>query len=170
MRCFLPVVLGLLIACCTPGTVPSSASPAFVLAATHENAGRYLFLIGGCNDCHTAGWTASNGKVPEAEWGLGNPVGFRGPWGTSYPPNLRLAASQLTETQWVLLFRHGQGLLPMPWMNYRAMPEADLVALQRFLRSLGARGKPAPDALPPGTEPATPYVDLTPRKPAAEAR
>ena len=27
-------------------------------------------------------------------------VGFRGPWGTSYPGNLRLDAANLTEAQW----------------------------------------------------------------------
>jgi mono/diheme cytochrome c family protein len=52
--------------------------------------GRYIALIGGCNDCHTAGFPQKGGEVPEAEWLLGNPVGFRGPWGTTYPTNLRL--------------------------------------------------------------------------------
>jgi hypothetical protein len=60
----------------------------------------------------------------------------------------------------------GAGLPPMPWPNYRTMNESDLGALQRFLRSLGARGAPAPAPLPPGKEPSTPYVDLTPKMPA----
>ena len=168
MERFLLAAPLLLLAACNSDTAATPASSAFVLAATHEDAGRYLFLVGGCNDCHTAGWAESNGALPETEWGLGNPVGFRGPWGTTYPENLRLSANDHDERQWVELFRQSQGLPPMPWMNYRAMPEADLLALQRFLRGLGPRGKHMPDPLPPGREPATPYVDLTPKTPAAK--
>ncbi len=61
------------------------APPASVQAATSEEAGRYIFTIGGCNDCHTVGWAESGGKLPEKEWGLGNPVGYRGPWRCSLP-------------------------------------------------------------------------------------
>ena len=44
--------------------------------------GRYLSLVGGCNDCHTSGFAPSGGKVPEDKWLLGEGVlGFRGPWG-----------------------------------------------------------------------------------------
>jgi hypothetical protein len=160
----LPIVL--LTACGGRGSVPPPSSP-FVQAATPEAAGHYLFLFAGCNDCHTPGWTESNGKVPEAEWGVGNTVGFRGPWGTSYPENLRLAAAETGEREWVDTFRKGEGLPPMPWMNYHTMPEPDLLAIQRFLRSLGKRGERAPVALPPGKEPTTPYIDLVPKKPSA---
>src|SRR5580765_696241 len=45
--------------------------------------GRYLTIVGGCNDCHTAGYAPSGGQVPETQWLLGDgTVGFRGPWGT----------------------------------------------------------------------------------------
>jgi hypothetical protein len=117
--------------------------------------------MGGCNDCHTPGWAESNGKLPDTEWGVGSGVGYRGPWGTTYPMNLRLSAREKTEQAWVQLFREGAGLPPMPWQNYRDAPEQDLLAIQRFLRSLGARGKPAPEAVPPGQAPKTPYIDMT---------
>jgi hypothetical protein len=152
-------------ACTTDGEAPP-ATPTFVQAQAPEEAGHYLFLVGGCNDCHTSGWQASDGKLPETEWALGSTTGFRGPWGTSYAANLRLAAAELTERQWVLLFRQSSGAPPMPWMNYRSMSEGDLVAVQRFLKRLGSRDSPALDLVPPGQEPATPYVDLTPRAPA----
>jgi hypothetical protein len=151
-------------AACTSDAEPP-ASPAFIQAATAEEAGRYFFLIGGCNDCHTMGWAESKGKLPETEWALGNAVGFKGPWGTSYPANLRLSAAQSTERQWVQMFRQSAGLPPMPWQNYHGTPDADLVAIQRFLHSLGPRGKPAPEPLPPGKEPTSAYIDLTPRTP-----
>lgn len=150
-------------------TATERAPAAFVQAATSAEAGRYLFMVGGCNDCHTVGWDQSDGKLPETEWALGKPVGFRGPWGTTYPENLRLSAAEHTEQQWVQMFRQGAGLPPMPWENYRDMAESDLVALQAFLRSLGARGAHVPASLPPGQEPSTVYVDMTQKMPAPSA-
>lgn len=143
------------------------AGPPHIQAATPEEAGRYFFLIGGCNDCHTVGWAESNGKLPEAEWALGNPMGNHGPWGTTYAPNLRLAVKEMDERKWVELFRKGEGSPPMPWQNYRAVPEADLIALHRFLTRLGPRGKQVPDMIPPGKPPVGPYIDFTPKQPPA---
>jgi len=34
-------------------------------------------------------------------WLTGDILGWRGPWGTTYPANLRLLASQITEDEWV---------------------------------------------------------------------
>src|SRR5258708_15062909 len=52
--------------------------------------GRYLVKISGCNDCHTAGYAAAGGEIPESQWLLGNTLGWRGPWGTKDPAHLRL--------------------------------------------------------------------------------
>jgi mono/diheme cytochrome c family protein len=127
--------------------------------------GRYIAIIGGCNDCHTAGYPQKGGQIPESEWMLGNPVGFRGPWGTSYPTNLRLNLSKMTEAQWVAYARKLQVRPPMPWFNLNKMNEADLRAFYHFVKSLGAAGKPAPDALPPNAEPKTPFVVFVPQAP-----
>ncbi len=75
--------------------------------------GRYLVTIGGCNDCHTAGYPESGGKVPEEEWLTGVPVGFQGPWGTSYPANLRRVVSGMSEAEWVVHARK-ERMPPMP--------------------------------------------------------
>jgi mono/diheme cytochrome c family protein len=157
-------VLALFAACVAGGEEPRGA-PVSIHGATPEEVGRYFFLIGGCNDCHTPGWAESKGKLPEAEWAMGSAVGFRGPWGVSYPDNLRLVAQALTEQQWVDLFRRGEGPPPMPWQNYHTASTADLAGVYRFLRSLGPHGKPAPGDLPPGKEPTTAYIDLAPRRP-----
>jgi hypothetical protein len=154
-----------LLAACATGGEEAKVTPVSIQAATPEEAGRYFFLIGGCNDCHTPGWAESNGRLPEAEWAVGGSIGYRGPWGVSYPDNLRLAAQALTEQQWVDLFRKGEGSPPMPWQNYRNAPTADLAGIYRFLRSLGPRAKPAPGDLPPGKEPTTTYIDLAPHRP-----
>src|SRR5215203_3520051 len=67
--------------------MPPSAGPA-VAAASMEQAGEYLTIVGGCNDCHTQGWAETQGKIPPADRLAGFNVGFRGPWGTSYGKNL----------------------------------------------------------------------------------
>jgi mono/diheme cytochrome c family protein len=125
--------------------------------------GRYVAVIGGCNDCHTAGFPQKGGQVPEAEWLLGSPVGFRGPWGTSYPTNLRITLSKMSETQWVAYARTLQARPPMPWFNLNKMSEADMRAFYHFVKSLGAPGKPAPAGLPPEAEPKTPFIVFVPQ-------
>ena len=127
--------------------------------------GRYIALIGGCNDCHAAGFPQKGGEVPEAEWLLGNPVGFRGPWGTTYPTNLRITLSKLSETRWVAYAKKLQTRPPMPWFNLNKMSEADLRAFYHFVKGLGAPGKPAPDFVPPNAEPKTPYIVFVPKAP-----
>ena len=67
--------------------------------------GRYLVKIAGCNDCHTPGYSMSEGKTPEELWLIGDAFGWRGPWGTTYASNLRNLISGLTEQQWVSLAR-----------------------------------------------------------------
>ena len=59
--------------------------------------GHYLLVVAGCNDCHTPGWPESGGKVKPEDWLTGSPVGFSGPWGTTYPANLRRVIGSMDE-------------------------------------------------------------------------
>lgn len=121
--------------------------------------GRYLLKIAGCNDCHTPGYMQSGGKVDEKQWLTGGgQLGWRGPWGTTYPANLRLYMQKLTEDQWVKLAHTAEFRPPMPWFALHDMTTQDLRAIYRFTRYLGAAGEPAPAYLPPGQEPQGPYV------------
>ena len=140
------------------------AAPAFAQQGDIAR-GRYVAVIGGCNDCHTPGYPQKGGQVPESEWLTGVPVGFRGPWGTSYPTNLRLRVYGMTESQWVAYAKKLETRPPMPWFNVRAMSEVDLRAFYKFVKSLGAAGKPAPDYVPPSAEPNTPYIVFVPKAP-----
>lgn len=122
--------------------------------------GRYLVLLGGCNDCHTAGFALSAGKVPEAHWLTGDQLGWRGPWGTTYASNLRLAFQKMSEDEWVRLARTAQFRPPMPWYTLRAVNERDLRAMYRYVRYLGPSGEPAPAFVPPDRTPSGPYVQF----------
>jgi mono/diheme cytochrome c family protein len=124
--------------------------------------GRYLAKVSGCNDCHTPGYMPAEGKVPEKLWLTGTSLGFQGPWGTTYPANLRLYMDKLTEAQWLARARQPMRP-PMPWFNLKDMSDKDLVALYRYIRSLGPAGEPAPLAAGPGQPVATPYVEFVPK-------
>lgn len=115
--------------------------------------GRYLVKISGCNDCHTAGYAAAGGKIAESQWLLGDTLGWRGPWGTTYPINLRLFMSSLTEDQWVKFSEAFQSQPPMPWWLLHDMNREDRKALYAYVRWLGPAGGPAPSSVPPEQEP-----------------
>jgi len=122
--------------------------------------GRYIAKIGGCNDCHTAGYAPSGGKVPEKDWLMGDALGWRGDWGTTYPSNLRITLSKLSENEWVKTAKTMQARPPMPWFALHDMTEQDLRAFYRFVRQLGPVGKPAPEYVPPGVAPQGPVVQF----------
>jgi mono/diheme cytochrome c family protein len=122
--------------------------------------GRYLIQIAGCNDCHTANYAISGGKVPEKDWLTGDALGWRGPWGTTYPTNLRLYMQNFSEEQWVKTAKTLKTRPPMPWFNLHDMTARDLRAMYRYIRHLGPAGKPAPAYVPPEQTPAGPYVQF----------
>ena len=126
--------------------------------AQQVERGRYLVRIGGCNDCHTPGYAVAGGDAPDQRWLVGDRLGMQGPWGTTYPSNLRLLLPSMTEQQWVAYARAMQPRPPMPWFNVRAMSDADLRAIYAFVQSIGPAGEPAPAALPPGAAASGPVV------------
>jgi mono/diheme cytochrome c family protein len=140
-----------------------------VTAASQIEAGRYLVKIGGCNDCHTPGYVEQlmmTGKaMPESDWLMGADVGFSGPWGVSYPANLRLSFQNMTEEQFLEMAHEGKGRPPMPWPSLMAMSDQDLKALYAYVHSLGAKGVATPAALSPGVEPDRPHIMFAPTMP-----
>jgi mono/diheme cytochrome c family protein len=140
-------------------SLPAGAQQAEKVDAAVER-GRYVVSIAGCNDCHTPNYAPSGGKVAEKDWLTGDALGWRGPWGTTYAPNLRLSMPQMTEEQWVKKAKTLTTRPPMPWFNLHHMSDADLRAIYRYVRHLGPAGKPAPDYVPPEKTPAGPYVQF----------
>jgi cytochrome c5 len=140
----------------------SAATPAAAPAATDlVSRGEYLIRTAGCNDCHTAGYPESQGRMETSQWLMGSRIGFKGPWGTTYATNLAAADR-----------RHGRGAMAdgsrptcAPGRScrtsmFRAMNEDDRRAIFHFIKSLGPAGEPAPAYLPPGEKPPLPYYEL----------
>lgn len=119
--------------------------------------GKYLVQVAGCNDCHTAGYAASAGAIDESKWLLGDQLGWRGDWGTTYASNLRLAVKDMTAEQFVARVRSPLRP-PMPWFNLRDMRDGDVKAIFAYLKHLGPAGEPAPAYVPPDQEPAGPFI------------
>jgi mono/diheme cytochrome c family protein len=152
-----------------PATPAETAQAMHVSAPSEIDAGRYLVKIGGCNDCHTPGYVEglmmTGQAMPESDWLKGGDVGFSGPWGVSYPSNLRLSFQNMSEEQFLELSRAGQGRPPMPWPSLQAMSDKDLKAIYAYIKSLGSAGEPAPAALSPGVAPDRPHIPFVPQMP-----
>ena len=129
---------------------------------TQVTRGKYLVTISGCNDCHTPGYMQQGPKVPEREWLTGVPVGYQGPWGTTYAANLRLVINGMSEAQWLVHARK-EFKPPMPWFNLREMKDQDLKAIYAYVRSLGVAGEQAPAYVAPGGRVTTPYFVFVPQ-------
>lgn len=139
-------------ACAAPAPVPE--------ASTELARGRYMVLTGHCNNCHTAAYASRQGAIPESDWLMGNPVGWRGRNGTVYAPNLRLYMAALSEDEWVVAARTARPRAPMPWWSIRETSDADLRAIYKYIRSLQPVGTPGPTFLAPGEVPTPPYNQL----------
>ena len=124
--------------------------------------GKTVSIIGGCHDCHTADYGQKNGVINPDTALKGNPVGFQGPWGTTYAPNLRLVAAKMSEDDWVKHLQTFTARPPMPYYNVHKLDETQMRSLHMYIASLGAPGDPAPDYVPPGKEPKFPYVVFAP--------
>ena len=166
LSALMPLLFSL--AACQPAAKPAVAAlaPEPDLVAR----GEYLVKIGGCNDCHTPGYAERGGQLDKAQWLTGSPLGYNGPWGTTYPTNPRLRMQEMTEAQWMEYSANLRTRPPMPDFTVRAMAEEDRRAIYRFVHSLGAAGQVAQQALPPGQTPEPPLFQLVlPATPAAVA-
>lgn len=144
-------------------TNSSSNSGTYVKANSEIEAGKYLVIVGGCNDCHTEDYAMKEGDVPEEDWLTGSVIGNRGPWGTTYASNLRLFVNDMDEDDWVETLKTRKSMPPMPWMNVNKMSEKDSKAMFKYIKSLGAKGEEMPRNVPPDQEPKTPYVSFVPQ-------
>jgi mono/diheme cytochrome c family protein len=151
------------------GTAQAAAvTQPHVMAASPEAAGRYLVIVGGCNDCHTPGFMEKGMEVPESEWLTGVPLGWRGPWGTTYASNLRSYVQDFDDNTFVQSMHIRNARPPMAWPSVNAMSDEDLRAVYRYIRSLPVKGEKMPAFVPPDQEPKTPYIPMVPQVPGGK--
>ncbi len=131
-------------------------------AAPSADYGKTVSIIGGCNDCHTADYNMKGGAINPDTALKGNPVGYQGPWGTTYAINLRILASTMKEDDWVKYLQTFTARPPMPFYNVHAMDDVQMRSLYQYIVSLGTPGDPAPDYVPPGQKPKSPYNVFAP--------
>jgi mono/diheme cytochrome c family protein len=143
-----------------------AASKAPLSGAEQVARGRYLTVVGGCNDCHTPG--TFYGAPDTTRVLSGSELGWVGPWGTTYPrnltPDLETGLGKYSAADIVRAIRTGQRLdgspllPPMPWPNYAQMTDEDLMAVAVYLKSLPAVSHKVPDRLSPGAQPPSALV------------
>lgn len=169
MRHALTTLALLCLCACQADSVPAAhtlANAALPATATALPAvdliarGEYLVRTTGCNDCHTAGYAEQQGQVAKASWLTGSPLGYVGPWGTTYATNLRLKLADMDEAQWLEYSGKLRTRPIMPDFALREMSTDNRRAMFRFIKSLGPGGQPAPAYLPPGQKPPAPYFEL----------
>ncbi len=153
LKGLIPVLLGLVF---SQGAFAQNVPP------TALARGEYIVRVGGCNDCHTPNYAEKGGNIPTSQWLTGGSIGYKGPWGVTYPINLRLFMQNLTEDQWMTFAKHFQARPPMPWFTVQMFTESDLRDTYKFIRSLGPAGVESPNFVPPGGQIKTKYIDFVP--------
>ncbi len=167
-----------LVSCVKKETIPPPVSEADQVAR-----GNYLVTIIGCNDCHTPGYFYG---APDTTRPLsGSELGWKGPWGVSYPRNItpepQTGIAAWSEADIVTAIRTGKRpdgrilLPPMPWPDLAALSDDDAMAIAKYLKTLPPVLHKAPDIVAPGspvkgayfTLPAPPAWDAPKAPPAA---
>lgn len=138
------------------------ASTAIAADKASVEEGARIAVTGGCHDCHTEGFAESGGKVDPKKALLGNQIGFQGPWGTTYPANLRISLSKMSENEFVKYGHTMKARPPMPWYGVNAMTDHELRSLYQYVKSLGEIGRPAPEYVEPNQTPKTPFIVFAP--------
>jgi mono/diheme cytochrome c family protein len=137
--------------------------------------GRYLVGLGGCSDCHTAGYFF--GKPDRARYLAGSDVGFEVKGlgifvGPNLTPDKETGLGAWTSGQIVEALRTGKRpdgrmLAPiMPWRAFAKLTEADAAAIAAFLKSLPPIRNKVPGPFGPKEMPTVFTMKLVP--PAAE--
>jgi len=147
------------------GACALAATPLLAHAADGEvsvTRGEQVSIVGGCHDCHTLNYNETSGQIDPKLALLGTGLGWQGPWGTTYPMNLRITAADKSEDEFLKYAKEFEARPPMPYYNVHAMDERDIRSLYQYIKSLGEPGEQVPEALPPGETPKTPYIVAAP--------
>jgi mono/diheme cytochrome c family protein len=147
---------------CTPAAKEDSTTPAAPAAMTPEAKvarGHYLVSVLGCNDCHTPG--TFYGAADTTRLLAGSELGWKGPWGVSFPRNLTPDSTGIgawTEEQIVTAIREGRRpdgsplMPPMPWPDFAKLTDDDAQSVAAYLKSIPAVHHVNPEHVAPGAK------------------
>jgi mono/diheme cytochrome c family protein len=148
----------------------ASNTPQPMTQAQKVERGMYLVSVASCNDCHTPG--GMYGAPDTTRLLSGSEVGWRGPWGVSYPRNLtpdqETGIGSWSEDDIVNTIRTGHRpdgsalLPPMPWPNFVHMTDDDAHAIAAYLKSLPPVSHKVPDVVPPDGSAQGPEIAIPP--------
>jgi mono/diheme cytochrome c family protein len=132
--------------------------------------GKYLVTIMDCIGCHTDGYLV--GKPDPARYLAGSSIGFGGPDGIVYPPNLTAhrehGIGAWSDEEIISAIRTGQRpdgrrLAPvMPWPNYASLTDEDALAIVAYLRSVPPNDFRPPRPVAAGQPAPSPYLVVQP--------
>ena len=160
---------------CTNTNRTAETTPAAMTAEQKVERGRYLMTAMPCVDCHTPG--TFYGAPDMTRMYSGSELGWAGPWGVAYAPNLTPDSTGLgawTEDQIATAIRtgnrpDGRQLAPiMPWMSFANLTDEDAHAIAAYLKTLTPVNHRVPAPEPPGKKPAGAVVYF-PTPPAWDA-
>jgi mono/diheme cytochrome c family protein len=139
--------------------------------------GHRITYTSGCMDCHTPG--TLYGMPDTTRLLSGSELGWKGPWGVTYPRNLTpdsaTGIGSWTEEQIMTAVREGHRpdgtplLPPMPWPMYAHLTDEDAHALAAYLKSIPPVVHEMPKQQPPGETPSHPSL-IFPAPPEWDAR
>jgi mono/diheme cytochrome c family protein len=133
--------------------------------------GKYLVELGGCNDCHTAGYFV--GHPDMTHYLGGSDVGFGIPGvgvfvGRNLTPDQETGIGTWTAQQIVAAITTGKRpdgriLAPiMPWRGLSALTQQDALAIAAFLKSLPPVSNKVPGPFGPDEQPTVLVMSLQP--------
>jgi mono/diheme cytochrome c family protein len=154
---------------CTPAAKQEPAAPAAMTQEQKVERGQYLVSVLGCNDCHTPG--SLYGAPDTTRMLAGSELGWRGPWGISFPSNLTPDSTGIaswSEDDIVTAIRtghrpdHSPLLPPMPWPSYAHLTDDDAHSVAAYLKTIPAVHHVNVTAVPPGKRYKGAYLDFPP--------
>ena len=161
--------------CCRAAVLAVPFLLARLSGATADDAeiarGRYLVNLGGCLDCHTAGYFF--GKPDMTRYLGGSDVGFEikglGVFvGPNLTPDKETGLGEWTSGQIVQALKtgkrpDGRELAPiMPWRAFAKLSEADAAAIAAFLKSLPPVHRKVPGPFGPNDKPTVFVMKIVP--------
>ena len=130
--------------------------------------GQYLVTIMDCTGCHTGG--SLIGQPDPQRFLSGSEIGFGGPFGVVFPPNLtsdkETGLGNWTDEQILAAIKEGRRpdgrvLVPvMPWPSYAMLTDDDAQALVAYLRSLKPVSFRTPAPVAPGDKSTAPFLTV----------